>query len=264
MERVSLRRGSLHALRWPGEGAPVVILHGLFDSAYSWRAFAERSSRPLLALDLPGFGMSPPISEATLEDYASLLADALGDHSPYHLLGHSMGGGIASYLANQESENVLSLALLAPAGFGWSWRIAAGERLRKIFAFSRGRFAEEKTIDELSYAYFVTHNKEPKEEDLDRLLYLAENRQRGIEIGLRALASANHRNRLQKDFYWGPTLAIWGARDNRISPRHRHHLSALLPQAQIEIWPGCGHHPQREEEGRLLYRLEKFWKGLPR
>jgi pimeloyl-ACP methyl ester carboxylesterase len=68
---------------------------------------------PALALDLPGFGASPPPPAAWgAGDYAELVATALGDmRTPVVVLGHSFGGRVALHLAVQRPEVVSALVL---------------------------------------------------------------------------------------------------------------------------------------------------------
>jgi pimeloyl-ACP methyl ester carboxylesterase len=44
--------------RVPGEGDPVVFVHGNPSSSSDWQPFLERMTGPALALDLPGWGHS--------------------------------------------------------------------------------------------------------------------------------------------------------------------------------------------------------------
>ena len=112
------RRVSLE--RWPGEGAPLVLLHGLLDCAVGWKHVARMMDRPCYAVDLPGFGDSDCPTRnrisAYAEDMQAVLA-ALGVHQ-FTLVGHSLGGAVATALAERLRDDVAALVLIAPAGFG--------------------------------------------------------------------------------------------------------------------------------------------------
>ena len=61
--------GLLHARVWNGRGTPLVLLHGLLDSAEGWTELCRTMRRPCVAIDLPGFGRSdlparPPYSSS--------------------------------------------------------------------------------------------------------------------------------------------------------------------------------------------------------
>lgn len=107
-----------------GQGSPVALIHGLSGSSRWWsrnlEALAERHL--VAAVDLVGFGRNrrffgvpavlPRFSEVT-----ALLArwlETFGE--PVHLVGHSMGGGIAIRLAAERPDLVRSLLLVNSAG----------------------------------------------------------------------------------------------------------------------------------------------------
>ena len=54
---------------------------------------------------------------------------------------------------------------------------------------------------------------------------------------------AYHRRGLR---YHGRVVAVWGDHDRLVPPGHSVGVAAAVPQAEIEVWPGMGHHPQCE------------------
>jgi pimeloyl-ACP methyl ester carboxylesterase len=108
--RIELASGrTLTARVRPGQGVPVVFLHGLFSSSETWTAVASQLDRPSIAFDLPGVA-------TRAEDVAEAIRK-LGLER-FELVGHSFGGKVAARLAELLPERVESLLLLAPAGFG--------------------------------------------------------------------------------------------------------------------------------------------------
>ncbi|HET9947573.1 MAG TPA: alpha/beta fold hydrolase, partial [Longimicrobiales bacterium] len=118
---VELAGGRTLAVRvWPGSGTPVVLLHGLLDTSVGWDELARTLGEPCYAFDLPGFGGSSLPARPRLSAYADDLAaalDRLGVRE-FVLVGHSLGGAIATALAERAPGRVRALVLLAPAGFG--------------------------------------------------------------------------------------------------------------------------------------------------
>jgi pimeloyl-ACP methyl ester carboxylesterase len=116
-------RGRFAALRNDNPGAPrLLAMHGWLDNAASFRPMAPSlAAYDLVALDLPGHGQSfhyPPDAEYSL--FSTILdvlaaADALGWET-FAVLGHSMGGAIASLLAAAAPERVERLHLIEALG----------------------------------------------------------------------------------------------------------------------------------------------------
>ena len=101
----------LHRRTTDGAGVPVVLLHGLGDTGATWDAFARDLARPTVALDLRGHGASPWPGEYTVD---AMVADVLGvlDELPaVDLVGHSMGGQVATVVAMRAPGRVRRLVL---------------------------------------------------------------------------------------------------------------------------------------------------------
>lgn len=125
-ETVRVRGLDLHLRRWgpdPCESnLPVFLLHGWQDTGDTFQFMVDRFERdwPLVALDWRGFGRSDWSQEGYwFPDYFADL-DALLDQvscgAPARLVGHSMGGNIASLYAGLRPERVRCVASLE--GFG--------------------------------------------------------------------------------------------------------------------------------------------------
>ena len=110
------RRGHLMAgdLRmaftsWPGQGPPIVALHGITASSASFIGIATRlgGRRPLIALDLRGRGDSAkPDGPYGMETHAADVAAAMSalGLEPSVVVGHSMGAFVAAALAAGHPE----------------------------------------------------------------------------------------------------------------------------------------------------------------
>jgi pimeloyl-ACP methyl ester carboxylesterase len=101
-----------------GSGPALLLLHGLGSCKEMWRPVMPRlaARHDVVAVDLPGFGESPPGAE-TVEGLAQELAafvDELGLERP-HVAGNSMGGGLA--LALGAMGRARSACAVSPIGF---------------------------------------------------------------------------------------------------------------------------------------------------
>ena len=106
----------------PPEGIPVLAVHGWLDNAASFDLLAPLlPGLRLAAVDLPGHGRSghrPPGMHYHFVDFIPdvvAAADALGWRR-FALLGHSMGGGIASFIAAILPERVTRVAMIEGLG----------------------------------------------------------------------------------------------------------------------------------------------------
>jgi lipase len=102
---------------WPGHGPPLVALHGLTASYVSFAGVAERLAgrRALFALDLRGRGGSDkPAGPYGMAQHAADVATAMRTMGlgASIIVGHSMGGFVATALASQAPELVAALVLI--------------------------------------------------------------------------------------------------------------------------------------------------------
>lgn len=113
-----MNRPPLHVLE-AGRGSPALVLLHLFaGSALSWEPVVERLAgrHRCVVPDQRGFGASPPPEPgATLADWADDVAELTAPLGRYVLVGHSMGGKIATLLAARRPEGLAALVLVAPS-----------------------------------------------------------------------------------------------------------------------------------------------------
>lgn len=124
MQAVSLPPYTLWETR-AGRGTPLALIHGLSGSSGWWRhnfdVLAEHHE--VAAVDLVGFGRSRRFLGSaplplTFEEITALLARwiSVTFSETVHLVGHSMGGQIATHLAAERPDLVRSLTLVASTG----------------------------------------------------------------------------------------------------------------------------------------------------
>ena len=105
-----------------GQGDPVLFIHGFGTDLSSWRPFILHLglANPILALDMPSHGAN---SNVIVPDFDALVSAVraiivAAGLNRLHLVGHSLGAGVAAHLAGGGGLDVRSLALISPAGLG--------------------------------------------------------------------------------------------------------------------------------------------------
>ena len=102
-----------------GEGEPIVLLHGLFSTSYSYRKIIPQLSKSyrVIAPDLPGIGFS----EKSEEKYSHRMLANFFYHflnqvseARVHLVAYDYGCAVAFLLLNEHPEKIKSLTLISP------------------------------------------------------------------------------------------------------------------------------------------------------
>jgi pyruvate dehydrogenase E2 component (dihydrolipoamide acetyltransferase) len=238
-----------------GEGeAAVVLIHGFGGDLTTWlfnQDSIATTGRSVYAPDLPGHGgSSKDVGSGTLEDLAVAVGGALEalGLERVHLVGHSLGGAVATAIAADRSGRAASLTLVAPAGLGPEIN---GEFLQGFVEAESRR--ELKPVLELLFSDPAVVTRDFVEE------VLRTKRIDGVDEALAAISSSCFPGGRQAvsiaDSLAGieaPVLAIWGAEDRVVPPGH---AEALPAGVQVEILDGAGHMPQMEaahEVNRLI------------
>lgn len=123
-----------------GRGTPLVLLHGAFRSAASWRGVAARlhaAGRTVVLVE-DADGAHSPVEAA--ESLTQLLRE------PAHLVGHSRGGTVASWIATHRPDLARSLAVIASPPEGSE---AFRAHFRDLTRAARST-AEQRALDVLS------------------------------------------------------------------------------------------------------------------
>jgi len=105
-----------------GEGGETFLLiHGFAGDRSSWVATASgiaRAGHTAIVPDLPGHGATEAEAQG-LDDLVTAMTDfANGLPGGLHLVGHSLGGAVATGIAERLGGKIKSLTLIAPAGTG--------------------------------------------------------------------------------------------------------------------------------------------------
>lgn len=231
------------------EAAPLIILHGFFASSRNWKFIAEKLavSHRVFLLDLRNHGASP---HHPLMDYPSMAEDvrlfmAQRGFTRVSLLGHSMGGKIAMWLAlnNPEVINKLIIADIAPMVYSHSFsKTISALKMLPLASISNRKQAEEKLADaipDLSYRQFLLQNLVLREGHYQWRVDLDIFNRSAPAI----IAFPDTENQAP---YQNSALFIAGAESKFVISET---VFPLFPHAQLKILAGAGHwlHVQQPE-----------------
>lgn len=117
-EYLELAGGPVHFRDYGGTGQPILLVHGLGGSIPNWDLLGPRLTDRghVVAIDLPGFGLSPPGQDWSLDTHITAITGTI-EHlgEPVALIGNSMGGLLSEMVAAERPDLVDLLILLSPA-----------------------------------------------------------------------------------------------------------------------------------------------------
>jgi pimeloyl-ACP methyl ester carboxylesterase len=256
-----------------GRGSAVVLVHGLGSSLYTWKDVIGPLSRfhEVVALDLPGFGQSGLPSDLTADVFPRVvlgLMDQLG-LAQASLVGHSMGGAVATVVAADSPARIRRLVLLDAAGFNldpadrpWLLRLV-GSDAGGVLA----RLPRKRLLVSLGMRQVFFDRSHVTAERIDE--YLAPFERPGATEALRSLlgprglgAFTSFADVVRR--VAAPTLVVWGREDGWIPLENADRfLAALPPSARKLVIERCGHMPQEEHPDAIAKWLEEFLTEAP-
>jgi pimeloyl-ACP methyl ester carboxylesterase len=258
-----------------GSGPPLLLLHGIGNSAQTWAGVIEQlaTDYTVLAPDLLGHGDSDkPRGDYSVAGYANGMRDLMSvlDIERATVVGHSLGGGIALQFAYQFPERCERLAVVGSGGLGPE--LSAGLRLATLpgtelvltaLTGISGPLRAGMRMLDLAGHLLGAHQVRDLAEAGDALLALKDvQARRAFLRTLRGVVDARGQSVTAIDrLYLAnaiPMLVIWGSRDPIVPVRHAEIVRSLVPTARIEVFPGAGHWPHLDEPDRFCQVLMDF------
>lgn len=247
-----------HPAATPSDAMPLVIAHGLYGSARNWGVIARRLAdvRDVIAVDMRNHGESFANPQHGYPDMAADLAaviDSLG--GKVDLLGHSMGGKAAMYLALTKWALIrrLVVADIAPVAYAHdqSHHAQAMRALDLTELTTRGE-ADRRlalTVEDPSLRAFFLQSLDLKAPGGPRW-----------RLNLDTLEAE-----MPKIVGWppvhgqfdGPALFLTGADSHYVKPEYRDTIRSLFPAARFAKIPGTGHwlHAEKPREFEETVRV---------
>lgn len=294
---VELPAGQIYVRVAPAEaGAEAALfIHGLGGSATNWtdlmgllsQSAADRPAVPALAcsaVDLPGFGCSPPPADGdySISAHASAVIDLIERQGqwPVHVIGNSMGGAIGTRVAARRPDLVRTLTLISPAlpdlrprllplrlalatapGIG-QWLMA---RVQRLPAEARA----DRTIMDLYNDPALVHPVRRSEQiaEVQRRDELAHAND-ALILSARSLVAEYARrgpNSLWRDAArtTAPALILHGSHDRLVSPAMAAKAARAFHGARVMVLAQVGHVAMMERPAIVAAEIRAFLNWLP-
>ena len=248
------------SFRSRGDGEAVVFLHGLLGSSKSWAFQFDHFSRNygVTAWDAPGFGQSDMVA-ASIDAYVDALRELIAKigQPKVSLVGHSMGGAVATRFAATFPELVSRLVLSCThAGYG-------DPETAPMPAKFEQRMREFKEIGPAGYGVNRARGLLPDSVSASVFDFAAEiaseTNPEGLRRATRMLQLVDNRPLLPK--LKMPVLILTGEQDTDVQPRLKADLLRLTPATRHIEMPGLGHAPYFEAPDYYNRLIEGFLSG---
>lgn len=246
-------------------GESLVLLHGFGASKENWLPLLPFLARryQLFIPDLPGWGESHFHAAVCygMDQQVARVAEWMRAvvPAPAHVVGSSMGGGIAGLLAARHPALLHSVTLMNAAG------VAGTRHTRFEQQLMQGRNG------------LIAHNLKGV---LDLLTTVMESRTLAWLMApamYQELVSRRHvnehmfRHLLQNapdeslpafSAITVPVFILWGAQDQVLHVSCADTFKTLIPEARLTVLPGVGHLPMVESPHRTASLLRRFWRDI--
>lgn len=259
------------AIQDTGKGKPIVLIHGLGASSFTWHKIAPELAKTnrVIAIDLKGFGQSdkPLDDHYSIFDQAKLVEDFLRRSGlrGVTLVGHSFGGGVALAVAlnqmdagNRQIEKLVlidSVAYRQPLPFffqllrtpiigelGMSLVPPEVQMTRALeIAYHKDEKVTKETVNQYASAL---HSEGGRHALYHTINSLDPDKAEEFSQRYRSLTT--------------PALLLWCEHDKIVPLKFGKRLFNDLPDARIEVIEDCGHIPHEEQPEETLRLIQSF------
>ena len=253
-----------------GSGDPILAVHGLGASLYSWRNLRDRlPGHRLILVDLKGAGKSPkPHDEHySIQTQADLIYQFIQEHDLRNLtlIGNSYGGAVSllvSIRLCEQDPGRLSKLILIDSG-GYNLRLPSHLKILRtpVVGWLAVHLlpATVQTRKVLRDSYYDRH-KITKEQITEYAKPIAApgGRHALLQTGKQAIPKNIDEITCQYGKISVPTLILWGLDDEVIPLKIGMMLHEAIPGSRLELINDCGHVPQEEKPEETICWIKEF------
>ncbi len=246
---------------------PVVLIHGSGGAINWWDDLIPLigPTNRTIAVDMLGYGgSSKPDSGYSMTNQANLIAQVLEQlgTGPAIIVGHSLGGNVATALAEQSPALVAGVTIIddAPSrdygGLGGTAKLARMPLIGQALWRISPDFMVRKSIEQAFAPGFPVADKYV--EDINEMTYTAY--KDSYTEGTDFTAESPLNTRLTA--VGKPLLVIFGEEDQIFPARESISAYAAIPGVQTMLIPGVGHSPQVEAPQKTAIAILDFANGV--
>ena len=235
----------------------MILLHGLLGSSRNWQTTGAdlAAAYHVHALDLRNHGRSPHADEMT---YAAMAGDVLAwldenDLGAATLLGHSMGGKVAMWIACHQPRRVERLVVVDIAPKTYLSMAHRGEfaamnelDLRTLQSRAEAEMRFEARVPSWAMRKFLTTNLE-RDAESDAWRWVI-----NLPVLTRELPVLEATPLGESDRFEGATRFIAGGESTYIQPEDSAAIERHFPGARLITIPGAGHNPHMETRAQFV------------
>jgi pimeloyl-ACP methyl ester carboxylesterase len=268
----------------PEDAEPALCVHGLEGSSRNWTDLIDllRNRLACDAMDLPGFGDSPPRPDGrySIAALAQTVIALIGKkQAPVHLIGNSLGGAVCVKVAATRPDLIKTLTLISPAlpdsrprldliRFPVMSMPRVGARVVKQYQVLP---PERRVADVITTCY-----GDPSLFSSDRFAIEVAELTRRDELGHAAAVLIGSVRTLTAEFLrkgrhsaWrdaarvtAPTLVIYGSRDRLVDARMAGRAAHQFVDARVVVLPRTGHVAHMEQPDAVAAEIA-ILLGIP-
>ncbi|HEY9492342.1 MAG TPA: alpha/beta hydrolase [Nitrososphaeraceae archaeon] len=247
----------------------VLFIHGLGASSLAWRDIPDALSKYFhtITVDLLGFGLSdkPETADYTIKGFSKFIVDFLTErikivekeHKKISIVGHSLGGYIATQVAIENKEIIEKLVLIdssglldGPTQLLKDYRAAATEvnpvtRFEKVKRVLEDLYASPSRLLPVAVDLFDYTIEKP-----------------GAKHAFEAAFDNSTTTQIEPGGFNQiediPCLIIWGKEDKLIPIKYYEMFKQKLPKAKFELITDAGHGPFVEKTALFYEKVCAF------
>jgi len=232
----------------------ILLIHGLSGSTFSWRYVVDslvEKGYSVVAVDLPGFGLSqrkPAVSQSNANRAKLMLGliENIESKGPWHLVGHSIGGGVVVSMALKKTSGIESIVLVAGLIDNRSNRILSLFFKSRFFRTVTAKFIDRFFLTKKRIQSFLNsaYGREPTPEELEGYY-------KPLQLNYTYLTlSQLFKNYSSDNDLLGnlnkirvPVLCLWGSNDDWVPVSKGEKIVQEIPDAKLLLIKEAKHCP---------------------